>query len=167
MKGGNAAYIYTYDEGCKGGSGLLSPLNPGGKLPDISNITFCWNACPDDCEETKDETGFGGNTKGGGRSWWYYFDTSTECQKIYAGQKEVVGASVCYSGGKLIITLADGWQLDASAKEPVKIQGYNDDSLPKSRPAAGRFTTYKGSDLTVAVDSYRYFVIHLDLLRCL
>jgi hypothetical protein len=42
------------------------------------------------------------------------------------------------------------------------MQGY--DELPESRPSAGLFTTYKGSDLEdIKGDNSRFYVIHLDV----
>lgn len=165
VKGGNASYIYTYDVDCKSGSNLVSPLNNGGNTPEISNITFCWNEC--DEVECTEETAFGGVTKGGGKAWWYAFDTQgAACQAIYAGQKLMAGGQVCYNAvtDELTITLGPGWSLQ-SGDETVKIQGYN--VLPTSRPAAGLFTTYKGTSLgPISGNGSRYYVIHLDAQYC-
>lgn len=166
VKGGNAANVYVYPEGCTSGSGLVSPQNMGGQTPNLSNITFCWNVCPDE-QECTEETAFGGNTKGGGPAWWYYFDTNgPACQKIYAGQKEMVGGSVCYNAAtdELTITLGPGWSLQ-NVSEPVKIQGYG--TPPSKRPAAGLFTTYKGTSLgPIKGNNKRYYVVHLDVQYC-
>lgn len=165
VKGGNASNIYTFPTECKSGSGLIAPLNKGKKVPAISNITFCWNACPDVCDE-RTETGFGGDFEGDGNAWWYYFDTQGDvCQAIYAGQELIPDAEVCYDAltGKLTIDLGADWVLQ-NVNEPVKVQGYN--TLPDSRPAAGQFTTYKGTALCVQGNGSRYYVIHLDLLTC-
>ncbi|MDD2353379.1 MAG: hypothetical protein PHX56_07500 [Atribacterota bacterium] len=48
--------------------------------------------------------------------------------------------------------------------EPVKIQVY--DAVPDKRPAAGKFSTYKGEELTVIVPCNNFYVIHLDLQHC-
>lgn len=48
LKGGNAANVYVYDASCQSDQGLASPLNMGGQVPELSNITFCWNECPDE-----------------------------------------------------------------------------------------------------------------------
>lgn len=163
VKGGDASYTYIFSEECKSGSLLTAPLNKGKKIPQISNITFCWN----DCEEAEcsDETAFGGNIAGGGAAWWYYFDTQGDaCQNIYAGQFNLIG-TVCYDGTNLTINLDECATLEGDG-ESVKIQGYNDDNLPTSRPAAGRFTTYKGENTVIPVSGYRYYVIHLDVEDC-
>jgi hypothetical protein len=43
LKGGPGANVYTYTSSYDGDSGLASPLNNGGNIPELSNITFCWN----------------------------------------------------------------------------------------------------------------------------
>jgi hypothetical protein len=45
VKGGPDANVYDYrPNGSLGASGLVSPLNPGGNIPNLSNLTFCWDA---------------------------------------------------------------------------------------------------------------------------
>lgn len=184
VKGGSGSYIYTFADDCKSGSGLVSPLNDGGQIPQISNFTFCWNECPPVVVCT-DETAMGGNSVGArplGKNgqptgaWWYYFETGTQtCQRIYAGQTIDVGQA-CLIAGEFFVNFNDvngnptGWKLD-DVSEPVKIQGY--DVLPTTgRPAAGLFTTYKGKDLTnIDVRKpdgtlFKYYVIHLDVTKC-
>jgi hypothetical protein len=113
------------------------------------------------------ETAFGGDSVGGGAAWWYYSDTSgDEVQGIWAGQDEDAGdVTIADAGGgnvTITIDLGGDWEL-ADVAEPVKIQGFNDGDLPTSRPPAGLFTTYKGSELEVTVPAYDYFVIQLDV----
>lgn len=128
------------------------------------------------------QTGFGGETVGSGSAWWFAYDTSVGgVQTIYAGQNMNAG-TVEYKDGKIEITLAEGWSLkefewmkdkknedicgeatDSPYLEPVKIQGY--ETLPYSRPSAGKFTTYKGTSLNPDVTSSNYYVIHLDLVQ--
>jgi hypothetical protein len=43
VKGGPGAHVYYYDGSYTYDSQLASPLNPGGQIPELSNITFCWN----------------------------------------------------------------------------------------------------------------------------
>jgi hypothetical protein len=113
----------------------------------------------DECFEYTEETAWGGNLEGEGKSWWFYFDTQAgpSTQKIFAGQKET-DATVTWDGTNLVINLGSNRLQDDS--EAVKIQGYN--NIPASRPAAGLFTTYKGRNLTIAGDGSRYYAIHLD-----
>ena len=127
-----------------------------------------YTVCCDDRQEQGDEyecteeTGFGGSLIGAGSAWWYVFDTNgAATQPIYAGQN-LTDATVTISNGTLKIDLGS-WELQ-DVDEPVKVQGYN--TLPKKRPAAGLFTTYKGKDLEISVSGYRYYVIHLDLKKC-
>jgi hypothetical protein len=168
LKGGPGANVYYYHECTSGDGNLVSPLNTGGNIPELSNFQICWTPCetppPPDCGE---ETAFGGNTAGGGPAWWFYFDTTGPAtQDIYAGQKKVDGTSVTYSNGKITIVLGDKMHLQ-DVKDPVKIQGYDAGKLPSRRPAAGRFSTYKGSDLVdISVGDYHFFVIHIDAEVC-
>lgn len=114
------------------------------------------------CTEWQKETAFGGETAGAGNAWWFAYNGVLE-QKIYAGQSMEIG-TVEYDDGKLYIKLTSGWELDPDITESVKIQGY--EVLPNKRPAAGLFTGYKGSDLTVGIPTYPWYVIHLDVRKC-
>jgi hypothetical protein len=108
------------------------------------------------------ETAYAGNYEGGGSAWWFYYDVNGPVvQDIYAGQKPVEGAFVSLSDGNLAITLGENLKLQ-NVNEAVKVQGYNE--IPASRLPAGQFVTYKGNDLSIAVASYPYYVIHLDVL---
>ncbi len=118
--------------------------------------------CEDTCE-IRSETAFGGGTPGAGNAWWFYFD-GVDQQSLWAGQDEVIG-TVELINGELVIDLNSGWNLQ-DVNEPVKIQGYNSSDLPTSRPPAGQFSTYKGKELTVAVNEFDYYVIHLDVEIC-
>lgn len=115
-----------------------------------------------ECTSFQNETAFGGNAAGTGNAWWYYYD-GTGVETVWAGQSINVG-TVTLVNGNLVITLTGGWELDPSTSESVKIQGYT--TLPSSRPAAGQFTTYKGTSLTVPVATFPYYVIHLDVRKC-
>jgi hypothetical protein len=117
----------------------------------------------DDPNTCGEETGFGGNSAGSGSAWWFYFDTQGPMtQSIYAGQ-ELTDGSITYDSGTGSFTIDLGsWSLQ-DVSEPVKAQGYS--TLPNRRPAAGPFTTYKGSSLTFSGDGSRYYVIHLDLTK--
>ncbi len=117
------------------------------------------------CEEN---TAWGGSSEGDGSAWWYYYDTQNgDNQPIYAGQKLITGASVSYDNGVLTIDLGDNMTLQNDL-QAVKIQGYNE--IPDSRPAAGRFETYKGTSsetvINIAVSGFRYYAIHLDVVVC-
>ena len=43
VKGGPSANVYYYDPAVLADTGLSAPLNPGGNIAGLSNITFCWN----------------------------------------------------------------------------------------------------------------------------
>ena len=130
----------------------------------------------------KCETAFGGDSEGSGPAWWYYYDASEGgVQTIWAGQHIDIG-TVEVVNGTVYITLKDGWILqpykldeDGNVKvdenedpveetESVKIKGYDENHLPQSRPAAGQFP-HKGTELTVDVGEYDYYVIHLDVCK--
>jgi hypothetical protein len=136
-------------------------------FPECGIIQFAAPGCPVDDDDDpcwKGQTAWGGLTKGSGSSWWYVFDTHGSAeQAIYAGQKPVTGAYVTYSGGNIVITLGNNMELK-DVNESVKVQGYNVDNLPSKRPAAGLFTLYKGTSLTITGNSSRYYAIHLDVL---
>lgn len=117
-------------------------------------------------------TAWGGDTLGDGNAWWYYFDTAGPAtQDIYAGQALAGGAtSVSYMNGKIIIDLdPDYITFDPNKTDNVKIQGYNG-SVPGSRPAAGLFTTFKGTysdsdtHIEIPVSAFEYYAIHIDVL---
>jgi hypothetical protein len=129
---------------------------------------------PGECQE---ETAWGGSTPGGGWSpgpgaggaWWYYYDNAqADTQPIFAGQNLTDGTVTCNeTTGDLSIALGS-WSLQ-NVEEPVKVQCYQAGTLPTERPAAGQFTTYKGTELTVPNFDCRtcpYIAIHLDVERC-
>ena len=183
VKGCEEANVYFYPNGdIFTDSQLASTIGPGSVPCDLNNLTFCWNMEP--CDETKCyncETAMGGRNAGAGKAWWFYYDVTTEGQQTIWAGKNMNAGTVEYSGGKILISLADGWilqdtkrdkgcveVLDTDGKtipysEAVKIQGYN--TLPASRPAAGLFTTYKGMSLEPSVAAFPYYVIHLDVLQ--
>ena len=138
------------------------PDLPDGVLPDgIYDLGFVLPASW--CAGCRLETAWGGTSQGEGSAWWFYYDTSVGGQQsIYAGQYEVAGAYVEYVNGEIKIELGDNMSL-IDDDEAVKIQGYN--TIPTTRPPAGHFT-YKGTDLTVPVDEYPYYAVHLDVSVC-
>jgi len=108
---------------------------------------------------------YGGDSEGEGDSWWSYYDAAgSAAQTIWAAPDIDLG-SVTVQAGTIAVSLKTGW-IPESIAEPVKIQGYQCDALPKSEPAAGQFTTYKGNSLEPTVDAYPCYVIHLDVKSC-
>jgi len=63
----------------------------------------------------------------------------------------------------ITINLGNNMQLQ-NVSESVKAQGYN--VLPSTRPAAGLFTLYKGTGLTIQGNGSNYYVVHLDVEVC-
>jgi len=123
----------------------------------------------------QEETAYGGDTEGSGPAWWYYFDTDgDDTQTIWAGQYHEAGEVTVTEEDYEVtfeIDLADGWELQAG-DETVKIQGYEEDEIPDFRPPGGDLETHRGEDVTepitvedLPVESYRYYVIHLDLIH--
>jgi len=127
-----------------------------------ATVTVLVNDCGGgDC---KTETAWGGDSAGGGSAWWYYFDTQGDAtQAIYAGQKETDGTITYDAVNDVIYINLGSWSLQDDG-EAVKVQGY--DVIPGSRPSAGLFTTYKGTNLAVPGDGSRYYAIHLDVQLC-
>jgi hypothetical protein len=167
VKGGPNANVYYYNNGESSDSGLASPVNASGNPAGLSNLTICYNlvqcSANEDCQE---ETAFGGGIAGAGNAWWFALDASTSgSYPIYAGQQAVPGASVDYNATTDQITINLGSQMQLqNVSEPVKVEGYN--ILPSSRPAAGLFELYKGSNLTVQGNGSNYYVVHLDVEVC-
>jgi len=115
-----------------------------------------------ECTEWKTDTAWGGTAAGAGNAWWFFY-TGGGSQTIWAGQSKEAG-TVVVANGVATITLNPGWELQPGS-ESVKIQGYN--TLPSARPAAGQFTTYKGTELVVTVGNFTYYAIHIDVQKCL
>jgi hypothetical protein len=166
IKGADSSTKYSYTNGETTGTGLTAPYK-GKNIPQISNATICYDKCGVVCYDY--DTAFGGDTQQGGAAWWFSFDpTLGGTQTIYAGQNATDG-TVTLDGGVFTINLGTTYMLSGVA-ESVKIGGYN--TLPATRPAAGKFelsggtTLYKGTSLSVGpVASYPYYVIHLDVKK--
>jgi len=159
----SGTFRIKYDPGL---TDLLWCANRAGKYRDIILVTISEIPSPDE------ETAFGGDTGinvGEPGAWWYYFDTEgPSTQTIWAGQTINVGevtVTKTNDDWNIKIELKNGWQLK-NVSEPVKIQGYQANNLPETRPAAGLFA-YKGDALNVTIsdNNYRYFVIHLDVIK--
>ncbi len=168
VKGGRGANVYYYNNGETSDSGLASPVNASGSAAGLSNLTFCYNlvACPTNNCNWQEETAFGGSVAGAGNAWWFALDANTTgSYPIYAGQNAIAGASIDYNAttDQITINLGPNMQLQ-NVSEPVKVEGYS--TLPTSRPAAGQFTLYKGTNLTVQGNNSNYYVVHLDVEVC-
>jgi hypothetical protein len=166
VKGGRGANVYYYNNGETSDSGLASPVNASGKEAGLSNLTFCYNLVPCQTCNWQEETAFGGGVSGSGNAWWFALDASTSgTYPIYAGQNPISGAFVTYDAvtDQITINLGSNMQLQ-NVSEPVKVEGYN--NLPSSRPPAGLFTLYKGTNLTVQGNNSNYYIIHLDVEVC-
>jgi hypothetical protein len=169
VKGGPQANVYYYNDGQSSDSGLTSPVNASGNAAGLSNLTICYNLVECQSNEECDwqsETAFGGGIEGAGSAWWFAIDASVSgSYPIYAGQQPVAGASVNYdaTSDQITIVLGSSMQLQ-NVSEPVKVEGY--DLLPSSRPAAGLFELYKGSNLSIQGNGSNYYVVHLDVEVC-
>ena len=96
-------------------------------------------------------------------NWATYIDARDLPKEgsIFAGQTILVGSYVLSTDDVLDITLNEPWVLEPG-EESVKIQGY--DEAPSGNPAPGRFTTYKGSELTsIQLDGSSFYGIHLNV----
>ncbi|RPA67351.1 hypothetical protein EF405_15875 [Cyclobacteriaceae bacterium YHN15] len=109
-----------------------------------------------------EQTGWTGSTAGPGNGWWFVFDTQgNETQPIYAGQKLTDG-TMTYKDGKITIDLGETLRLQ-DVEDPVKAEGYDEETLPGSRPASGQFELYKGDELEFDGNGSRYYAVHLDV----
>lgn len=178
VKGGPGANAYFYANGETGDTGLQSPLNPGGNIPDLSNLKLCYNLelCDevvDPCYEWKGETAWATgskyNTSRGG-NWATY--TSRASLKdgnviLFAGQTMPAGivTSAGSAGGiEITITLNDGWRFK-DVSEPVKVQDYG--TPPSGNPSPGLFkwknAVIVGNIATITVPINEYYGIHVDV----
>ena len=168
VKGGNAAYVYTYPADVTSDTGLDAPLNDGGNTPNLSNLTLCYNLRP--CEEEvcyQEETAWTQGTRYVSKgNWATYTSKNAGTVTLYAGQTLPAGSATLTVNGDntvtIAITLNAGWSLQ-DVNEPVKIQGY--DIAPTGNPSPGLFTTYKGDELSVTVPAYNFYGIHLDVRK--
>lgn len=170
VKGGPGANAYFYNEGQTSDSGLESPLNPGGQIPDLSNLKLCYNLepCeePEPCFEWKGETAWAAGTRYVTRGNWATYSSKTALEAgvtLFAGQTKNAGI-VKLSGGIITITLNEGWRF-ANSGENVKIQHYSS-TPPASNPAPGLFAT-KGSatesPFSIAVPYGKFYGVHVDV----
>jgi hypothetical protein len=166
VKGGKGANVYYYNNGETSDSGLTSPANASGSPSDLSNLTICYNLVECNTCIWEEETAYGGSLAGGGNAWWFAIDASVSgTYPIWAGQNIVQGSNITYDKINDLITINLGGSLQLqNVSEPVKVEGYN--NLPNSRPSAGLFTLYKGSDLTIGGNNSNFYVVHLDVEVC-
>jgi hypothetical protein len=187
-QGINTMYLHVANENAPGETKEFNPagvifLIAGTQTPRPSNVTASAKSgpetyyvpytlpCPDNCQ---DETGYAGGTQGNGSAWWYYFD-KVGTQPIYAGQNQIMDASVTYENpvppsttGTLIINLGPDWEL-MYVNEPVKVTELV--SIPSKRPVPGKaqYKTYTydvNGNIVVRVNPANYYAIHLDLMNC-
>ncbi|MCP1385314.1 hypothetical protein [Runella salmonicolor] len=175
VQGGGEDNVYEFTkpvgtlEACDEVTTALRVVGTGGEPVVASNVYKIVTLCPPPppvCIYTYD-TGFGGEIRGLGKAWWYYYPAGSGEKIIYAGQTKVAGTVVIDGAGNYTITLAPGWSLKTGETESVKIQGYT--TVPASRPAAGLFSgpsSYKGTSLTGSIAPQPFYVIHLDLQYC-
>jgi hypothetical protein len=177
VKGGPNANVYVYEPQWLSDQGLGAP-----PTADLSNITFCWNPVPPECEwigETAwaangNEPGelrynISTNSRGQFIGNWATFVEYEGVEKIvtlFAGQTMEAGTVKFEPDNgnvKITITLNEGWRLE-DIDEAVKIQGYNDSPQSYENPAPGLFTTYKGTELVgIIVPEYNFYGVHLNV----
>ncbi len=127
---------------------------------------YCKQSCGEEPYEPcygDDETGWCKGLSYGGNNWAMYTPYAIGDIDIMAGQHIVAGKASFSAvvNGKVTITISlNGWALQ-DVEESVKIQGYN--SAPSGNPAPGQFNTYKGKNLTITVNAFTFYGIHLDL----
>jgi len=175
VKGGPNANIYYYADCTTGDTNLASPMTQGGTIAQLSNLTICWTVCPppDPCFWV-DESAWSAGPRYVSRGNWATYTAYTGVEttvNLFAGQVHLAGTVTFTPVGnqvQITISLNDGFRLreieGVVVGEAVKIQGYSA-RPPASNPAPGLFTTYKGTDLVVTVNSFNFYGVHLDLDR--
>lgn len=137
---------------------------------------FCYCVCtpPDKCYEYKAETSMSAGCKfntGKGGNWFTYTDYANveKTVTLFAGKTLVAGTVTfsAVSNGNVTITivLGEDWSLQA-VNEPVKIQGYSQEMLNLvlgTNVQPGKFTTYKGNELTITVPYSPYYAVHVSV----
>ncbi len=180
VKGGNAANVYTYEEGFfddkdfVGDSGLVSPDNASDGPAELSNLTICYNLvpCPDEEEEPcyKEETAWADGTRYVNQGNWATYTEYVPGAEvtIYAGQTHEVGtATFEEENGEVKITIALSGARFQDVAENLKIQDY--DEAPSGNPAPGgfdhKFDIENNGPFTVTVPLNNFYGIHLDVER--
>jgi hypothetical protein len=169
VKGGPNANIFNYDPQASSDTGLYSPVNNGGKVPEVSHVTFCWNPEGEVC--FKEESAWSAGTRYVSKGNWATFTPySAGTVKLFAGQIMEAG-TVTFSAveaGKVTITiqLNEGWSFNSEKEENVKIQGYN--AAPLGNPSPGQFAnkfTEAGTFFSAVVDVASYYGVHVDVRK--
>lgn len=131
---------------------------------------YCKQLCEPEVEKCyQEETAWAAGTRFVDKGSWATYTTyvPNEVINIYAGQNILVGTVIFSEVVNEVVTvtvnLTDGWMLQ-NVFEPVKVQGY-DTTPPAQNPAPGQFTTYKGSVLSGTLPAYKYYAIHLDVMK--
>jgi hypothetical protein len=189
VKGGDAANVYVYEPQWLSDQGLGAPPTQGGPYADLSNITFCWNPVPPECEwigetawaangEVPGELRYNisKNSRGqfiGNWATFVEYEGEEKTVTLFAGQTMIAGTVKFEPANiddvKITITLNEGWRLEEDEEgeiigEAVKIQGYNDSPQSYENPAPGLFTTYKGTELVgIIVPEYNFYGVHLNV----
>ncbi|HMN90412.1 MAG TPA: hypothetical protein PKD70_10800 [Saprospiraceae bacterium] len=170
VKGSNAANVYAYDGSLKSDACLASPLNMGGNIANLSNLTFCYEFCGQECDwigETAWSNGSQYVTRG---NWATYtkYEGQQKTVTLFAGQTLNAG-TVKFSAPDadhkvtVTITLNAGWRFK-DVNENVKIQDYA--TAPSGNPSPGLFA-HKGkatsSPFSIKVPKNNFYGVHVDV----
>ena len=169
VKGSNDANVYVYDPQRYFDSGLASPFNASGKPAGLSNITFCWNPCEEECEWIGETAWAEGNRYVARGNWATYtpYDGKYSVVSLKAGQTMVAG-TVQFSNPvdgivTIIISLNPGWRFE-DVEENVKIQDYA--TPPSGNPAPGLFAhkgNASGSSFRIDVPENNFYGVHVNV----
>lgn len=123
VKGGRGANAYYYGEGQTSDSGLESPVNQGGNVPNLSNLKLCYNLelCEDEEKCWDDETAWARGyrfTKRG--NWAMYFDGPTQAAIDATPEGDIIPLPKIGGGTSLTKTLLAGQNLQAGTFKLVK-----------------------------------------------
>ncbi len=129
--------------------------------------------------ELKEETAWAfdvNNPLAYGKNWAKYIQFNGEplTVMLLAGQKPTdMTVTLTPAGdGKVEMAFAgifeiapenDGKWVLQDVQDAIKVQGYG--KAPSGNPAPGKFTYYKGRDLTIVVNAANYYGIHLDVAK--
>lgn len=152
--------------------GLTATINLFGGDPGTGGGLVLSDYCPGECWEGETAWAANGDTPGFLRytprgNWATYvaYANAEKTVTLFADQTINAG-TVTFSApdadGKVTITIGinAGWRIE-DIEEAVQIQGYA--FAPIGNPSPGLFTTYKGGELTVTVDQFAFYGVHVNV----
>jgi len=126
VKGSNNANVYIYPGGTTGENGLASPAFDDGRIPWVSNVTFC---CA--CDEQEEELFYAVKIRYGDEDRWavsnggtpYYSETGRWCDYLVIGDYPDDVEMDLYDEDHT--TIVGDVTVDASGDITITVDGYN------------------------------------------